>query len=110
MNDMLSLLANGYPNVKFELTGADLREFADFMISKTVNEITSIMQSAEADRLMPRESVKKLLCVCDTTLWLWDKRNYLKCVKVGGKVMYRQSDVNRILQSRPIGEAISKQD
>jgi hypothetical protein len=35
--------------------------------------------------------------VCDATLWHWNKRNYLKAVKVGSKVRYRLSDVKRIL-------------
>jgi predicted DNA-binding transcriptional regulator AlpA len=35
--------------------------------------------------------------VCDTTLWHWSKKNYLKPVKVGNKVRYRQSDIQRIL-------------
>jgi len=43
------------------------------------------------------EEVKEMCGVCDTTLWLWNKRNYLKAIKVGNKVRYRFSDVKRIL-------------
>ena len=38
--------------------------------------------------------------VCDTTLWHWAKKNYLKPVKVGNKVRYRQSDIQKILGER----------
>ncbi|KAB3719411.1 helix-turn-helix domain-containing protein, partial [Phocaeicola vulgatus] len=39
----------------------------------------------------------KMCDVCDTTLWHWSKKNYLKPVKVGNKVRYRQSDIQKIL-------------
>lgn len=44
-----------------------------------------------------KEEVKKMCDVCDTTLWHWSKKNYLKPVKVGNKVRYRQSDIQKIL-------------
>ena len=34
-----------------------------------------------------QEEVKKMCDVCDTTLWHWSKKNYLKPVKVGNKVI-----------------------
>jgi predicted site-specific integrase-resolvase len=36
--------------------------------------------------------------VCDATLWHWNRKGYLKAIKVGNKVRYRQSDVRRILE------------
>ena len=41
---------------------------------------------------------KKIIIInFSTTLWHWSKKNYLKPVKVGNKVRYRQSDIQKIL-------------
>ena len=64
---------------------------------RAVNEVAAALKATNEDRLLTREEVKSMCGVCDTTLWLWNKRNYLKTVKVGNKVRYRYSDVKRIL-------------
>ena len=67
------------------------------LITRAVSEVAAALKGAEEDRLLTRDEVKDMCGVCDTTLWLWNKRNYLKAVKVGSKVRYRFSDVRRIL-------------
>ena len=56
-----------------------------------------IIRKSIANGMRTKEEVKKMCGVCDTTLWHWSKKNYLKPVKVGNKVRYRQSDIQRIL-------------
>ena len=51
----------------------------------------------ESIGLLTKEETKKRRGVCDATLWHWDKKGYLKPVKVGSKVKYRESDVKKIL-------------
>lgn len=47
---------------------------------------------------VPHQRGSEKMCdVCDTTLWHWSKKNYLKPQKVGNKVRYRQSDIQKIL-------------
>ena len=79
----MQIISNGAANIKLEITGEDLRVFSDELINRAINEV--------------REEVKDMCGVCDATLWHWNKRNYLKAVKVGSKVRYRLSDVKRIL-------------
>jgi ribosomal protein L11 methylase PrmA len=43
------------------------------------------------------EEVKEKFDVSDTTLWLWAKKDYLVPVKVGRRVMYRASDIKRLI-------------
>ena len=81
----MQIISNSTANIKLEITSEDLRHFSDEL--KATNE----------DKLLTREEVKEMCGVCDTTLWLWNKRNYLKAIKVGNKVRYRFSDVKRIL-------------
>lgn len=83
-----------------EITGEDLRQFSEDLINRAVSEVAAAMSESQDDSLLTREEVKRLCNVCDATLWHWDKRNYLKPVRVGAKVMYRNADVRRILGVR----------
>ena len=106
MTDIMSILTAGNANIKLEITGEDLRNFSEELISRAVNEVATAMQGNKEDCLLSKEETKKRLGVCDATLWHWDKKGYLKPVKVGSKVKYRESDVNKILgvQNKPFGD------
>lgn len=97
MTDLMQIISNGQANIKLEITGQDLRNFSNELINRAVTEVAAAVKAAEEERLLTREEVKEMCNVCDTTLWLWNKRNYLKVVKVGNKVRYRLTDVKRIL-------------
>ena len=97
MTDLMQIISNGQANVRLEITGEDLHKFSNELITRAVSEVAAALKGAEEDRLLTRDEVKDMCGVCDTTLWLWNKRNYLKAVKVGSKVRYRFSDVRRIL-------------
>lgn len=106
MTDIMSILTAGNANIKLEITSEDLRNFSEELISRAVNEVATAMQDSKDDCLLSKEETKKRLGVCDATLWHWDKKGYLKSVKVGSKVKYRESDVNKILgvQNKPFGD------
>ena len=97
MTDLMQIISNGAANIKLEITGEDLHNFSNELINRAVNEVAVALKATSDDRLLTREEVKEMCGVCDTTLWLWNKRNYLKTVKVGNKVRCRYSDVKRIL-------------
>lgn len=97
MTDLMQIISNGQANIKLEITGQDLRNFSNELINRAVTEVAAAVKAAEEEKLLTREEVKEMCNVCDTTLWLWNKRNYLKVVKVGNKVRYRLTDVKRIL-------------
>ena len=89
----MQIISNGAANIKLEITGEDLHNFSNELINRAVNEVAVALKATSEDRLLTREEVKEMCGVCDTTLWLWNKRNYLRTVKV----RYRYSDVRRIL-------------
>ncbi len=93
----MQILSNGTANINLEITSEDLRNFSNELINRALNEVAVAIKATDEDKLLTREEVKELCGVCDTTLWLWNKRNYLKTVKVGNKVRYHFSDVKRIL-------------
>ena len=97
MTDLLAIIQNGNGNIKLEVTGEDLLLFSNQLISRAKHELSTAIAEAKKEKYLTKEEVKKMCDVCDTTLWHWSKKNYLKPVKVGNKVRYRQSDIQKIL-------------
>lgn len=97
MTDLMAIIQSGNGNIKLEVTGEDLLMFSNQLISRAKYELSTAIAEARKEKYLTKEEVKKMCDVCDTTLWHWAKKNYLKPVKVGNKVRYRQSDIQRIL-------------
>lgn len=98
-DELLRLLENGETSrITIQLSGEDLMEL--FRLLREDAEIRSQAEEGTTDTLLTKKEVMEMLGVCDTTLWLWAKNNYLKPVKAGRKVLYRKSDVQRFLKSR----------
>ena len=97
MTDLLAIIQNGNGNIKLEVTGEDLLLFSNQLISRAKHELSTAIAEAKKEKYLTKEEVKKMCDVCDTTLWHWSKKNYLKPEKPGKKVRYRQSDIQKIL-------------
>jgi len=82
----------GCENVQIVLSASDLERairnvISDFLAQQEVNN---------QDALVPRNLVNERLHVDNSTLWRWDKSGYLKAVRIGRSVYYRESDVKRL--------------
>ncbi len=97
MDNILSLLQTSGANVKLEISGADLLAFSNDLINRAVAELSVKAAQAKEERFYTKAEVSELCNVCDATLWHWNRRGYLKVIKVGSKVRYRKSDVDRVL-------------
>lgn len=95
--------------VKFEISHEDLRGFAEELISRAVNEVAAVAMVERNDHLLAKEEAKSLLGVCDATLWHWQRKGYLVPVKIGTRVKYRESDVNRVLGKKNDISFLSRQ-
>lgn len=65
-------------------------------------------EAVAASREMPtvtKAEAAKMLNVAQSTLWRWAKEGYLTPVKVGAKVLYRASDIDRLLHRKEKGGA-----
>ncbi len=98
MKKLLEIIEQGNANIKLEMSGGDLLEFSNDLINRAKTELSTEIAEARKEKYLTREEVKQICGVCDATLWHWNKKNYLKTIKVGSKVRYRMSDVKRILE------------
>lgn len=73
----------------------DLREILLDIIAEYFAQPT---ETAKEDSLLSAKEVEKLLGVAHSTLWRWEKNNYLNPVRVGTKLFYKKSDVEQIKQ------------
>ncbi|MFR9557065.1 MAG: helix-turn-helix domain-containing protein [Rikenellaceae bacterium] len=48
--------------------------------------------------LVNPKNVEERLDVSSSTLWRWDKAGYLSPIYIGGRKMYRASDINALIE------------
>lgn len=94
-------LIDEHPNVIFQLSGRDLKAFAEEILlgAKSI-AMFEAEAAAKADVLITLDEASKLLHVSKMTLYRWDKSGVLKKVEIGGKRRYRKSDIERIVGTR----------
>lgn len=52
------------------------------------------------DCLIPKEEARRMLGSPNpTTLWRWEKRGYLTPVRIGVKVYYKKTEIEKIVQN-----------
>ena len=95
--DIEKLIAEN-PNVIFQVSGADLKAFAEQLL---IGAKAIAMQETEAlttgDQLLTMDEASELLSVSKMTLYRWDQTGILKKVEIGGKRRYRKSDIERLV-------------
>ena len=91
----LDNLFQNEPTTILAIRADQMREAIDYAISKTKSEFEE--KQIPEQYLTPKQTTKKLE-VSLSTLWRWDKENYLKPVAIGGKRRYKLSDINEILK------------
>lgn len=81
-------------NTLLVLNKNDLQE----LVFSLLDEWQSKQQQKPEEKYLSREEVCELLSVTKPTLWRWAKRGYLMPVKVGNRPLYRQSDIDKLMQ------------
>jgi len=103
MTNLLELINSGVTDVTVNVKLADLVELIKQTIEAAKAELLPAMVSAAQEVLLTKKEVMEKFGVCHTTLWNLNKNKILIPViplKVGKKVCYRQSDVERLILER----------
>lgn len=97
MSSKLLELAKEIPNLKIEVTLADMLAFHKEVIADTKKELEEVVISEKAETYPSPKQVCEILDVSKPTLWRWKNQGYLVPIEVGGKRRYRMSDVKKIV-------------
>lgn len=98
MKNLIEILQDEKSSIKLEVSGEDLMEFSNELINRAKSELAAQEAEGRKEKYLTKDEVKQICDVCDATLWHWNRKGYLKTVKIGNKVRYRQSDIRRILE------------
>jgi hypothetical protein len=82
--------------VCYTVTHDDLIDFAREIIERT-KEMDEAEKAETQDGYYTRKEVMTLLKRCDSTMTKWAHAGYLVPVRVGGKHLYRKSDVDKLI-------------
>jgi predicted DNA-binding transcriptional regulator AlpA len=97
MIDILDLIRDGRSNIVIQVNGQDLLDFADALLKRATDNAMKSLEKKNDKEYLTKKEVMSLLKVCGTTLWIWNRDNYLKPVKIGRRVLYRKCDVDDLL-------------
>ena len=98
MTDLLTFIeATKGTSLKIEVTSKDLLKFADALVERAAAKARAEIERQSDVEYIPKKEAIDLLGVCDATLWHWARSGYLVPVKLGRRVFYRRSDIQRLL-------------
>lgn len=84
-------------NVSITIGTNDLLQFANHLIRSTKEELENTILTKKRETYLTPDEAKIQLHVDRSTLWRWTKTGYLIPAEVGGKRLYKQSDIDAIL-------------
>lgn len=87
------LLNNG-ANVQLVINVLDLKE----AFLQWNEEMKKPYTEVKTESYLTAKETAEKLGVDVSTLWRWDKSGYLKKIKIGSKIRYRESDVLRLVE------------
>ena len=88
--------------VNYTVTHEDLIDFAQEIMRQTqeMEEQKRLEEKSLADgeEYLTRKQARELLKRCEATMSLWARKGYLVPVRIGGKYLYRKSDVMKLIR------------
>ena len=97
MKPSLLEIAESFPDISVNIKLSDLLETFRQLAEEIYEAHEREKAVKEEDYLVSREEVMKLLGVSPSTLWRWQKENYLKPVRQGVKVKFHKRDIDALM-------------
>lgn len=86
------------PNVSITIGANDLMGCLRLAIKEAKEEWEAAIAMKKSEAYVSPTEASKLLHVDKSTLWRYGKNGYLVPVEVGGKRLYKMSDIDKILR------------
>lgn len=74
----------------------DLMLFADSLIQKAKDELGAATKMQEPDKLVSAKRLCEMLAIKMPTLYKWQRRGYIAPIHIGGRTLYRYSDIQKL--------------
>ncbi len=88
-------------NALFVVSGNDLKEFAESVVNGVFASLQYEPVHKENDgKMYTANEVCELFHIDKSTLWRWEKVNYLVPIRVGAKRFYLDEDVKKLSNSK----------
>lgn len=99
----LMTIAKSFPDMTVSIRLHDLLEANEELVRKVRAEAEreqALRDKQYGDHLIQKEEARLILGGPDpSTLWRWEKAGYLTPVRIGAKVFYRRSEIDRIIKA-----------
>ena len=79
------------------LSSVSIPDLVDMIADQVQRRL--LPQPTDPDRLLSPKETGVMLGIDLSTLYRWDKLGYLTKIKIGGKVRYRLSDIQKLLSN-----------
>lgn len=83
-------------NIQLVVSASDLETVIKNIVTETMGQIAS----ASKDAKITRVATLKRLGKSEATLWRWERSGYLKPIRKGKEVFYRESDIIAIEEGK----------
>lgn len=93
-------LASSCPGLMVTVKCSDLIEAFRLVVEETKLQKEQANSDQTAETYLTEDEVMQMLDVSHSTLWRWQKVEYLVPVKVGRKNRYKKSEIQAILNHR----------
>jgi len=96
---LVTAISRGEKHISLTLTGKSILALAR-ELSQCILAGNDSKAKQEDDAVLTKKEVMEKLGVSSTTLWNWENDRYLLPVKIGRKIFYRLSDINKLLDGK----------
>ena len=93
-------VAKEHPGMIISISVGDLVNANKELVDITMRDTEKLLSESNQEIYLSADKVSQMLGVDRSTLWRWEKTEYLVPVRFGGKVRYRMSDINNIINQQ----------
>jgi predicted DNA-binding transcriptional regulator AlpA len=97
-------IAKEHPGMIVSISVGDLMRANQELIDNTKRDMEKQLEEANHETYLNVAKVTEMLGVDRSTLWRWAQSQYLAPIKIGGKIRYKMSDINKIINSQTTDE------
>lgn len=98
--DKTTQTAQTAQNTFYMINAEQLKEVVQGYLEELLLQLKQKEQEVKKDRLLTCDEVMKILKCSRFSLWNWEKKGYIKGYRIGRKVSYKESDINKLIAQR----------